>query len=232
MTEEIVEVCEDGLLMALFAESGDLLISDTPESIDKMTIFNIPNHEQGRPEKAINLDDFSKEESTAFLSLYQNIREAIRMKADRREHAVNWIFVPNFENDYGLTFSLCCTALSVREGLLRTRTQYEFYTKGIITKLPFLAVAPPESFDLEAGGVGEEAAQDMIYLLWNNPGLRADYFRDSFKELDETLFQKVTLDLECNGLIAMKSGCWYFTGRNPMVMKFGTGFDWAKVPIF
>lgn len=223
---------DSDLLMALFSGQGELLACDTENSVNDTTVFNIPGLGKNGNVGRITIEDFNGEEMFAFDALYRTIKDAIKLKSDNRDLAIEWLFVPNMETPSGLTFALCCTALDARENLLRTRTQYEFYLKGIVTRLPFLSDSVPDAFELEAAGIGGDVAVDMISLLWQNPGLRADYFRNTFSEIEESLFRRITLDLECVGLIAMKNGCWYFTGRNPLIMRFGSRFNWTQVPVF
>ena len=228
------DLYEDGLLLTLFSDQGELLFSDAESSVKDFTAFKIPTSGKNTAKNSVKLTEFTGEEAFAFASLYQNIRAATQIKtlSPDRLNAVEWLFVPNTEDCNGLTFELCCAAFSAREGLLRIRTHYEFYSNNIILRLPFLASSIPDSIDLEAAGIGGEAGQDIVSLLWQNPGIRADHFETFFSNIKNSEFQRLTLDMECNGLIAMKNGCWYFTGRNPLIMRFGSEFDWTKIPCF
>lgn len=229
------DMYEDNLLITLFSGQGELIMQDNEDSsVKNFTIFNTPSTGKNGLPGQITGEDYDGEEFFAFSSLFNGVRNAtlLRAKDQDRESAIEWLFAPNQDNGYGLSYGLCCTALSVRENLIRTRIQYELFLKGIITRLPFLCENVPDSFELEAAGIGGDDATDMIAALWKNPGLRADYLRSLFSSIEERLYQRITLDLECNGLIAKKNGCWYFTGRNPLIMRFGSNFNWSKVPVF
>lgn len=227
---DVHELYEEGLLLTLFSGQGELIVCDTESSVANTAAFKVPKNIKTNVGK-ITEEDFTGEELFAFLTLHEHIRDAIQIKDNNRDSAMNWLFVPNQEANNGLTFALCCAVFSARENLLRTRVQFELYMKSIVTKLPFLSCPIPESLDLEAAGIGGDDAQNIVSLLWQNPGLRADYFQKAV-DLDEKMFRRITLDLECSGLIAMKNGCWYFTGRNPLILRFGSRFSWSGAPIF
>ena len=231
----MTDIDEEDLLLTLFSGQGELIVQESDQaSVSGYAVFNEPSTgKNGLPGRITSLD-YEGEELFAFSSLFFAIRNAtiLKIKENQRALALGWLFVPNQLNQHGLSYSLCCTALSVRDNLIRTRTLYELFLKGIMTKLPFMADDVPDAFELEAAGIGGDDATNMLSALWKNPGLRADYFRLMFSEISEDRFRRITLDLECNGLIALKNGCWFFTGRNPLIMKFGSNFNWSKVPVF
>lgn len=226
---------EQSLIAMLFDGAGQTLFVDHSmgEAVDESNFFNTPElGKNGNIGSQVSTEDFVGEDYVAFVSLKKAISSAVNKGTSDtlRNLAIEWLCIPGEPNEDGLDFDLCCTALGARTNLIRVRTQYEFYNNGIILSkpLPFLAVGVPDIFDLEALSYGGELGQMAADIIWKFPSIRADHLVSAM-ECSVKQARSATEALEEQGIISISSGRWYFTGRNPQTMKFGSQFHWSRI---
>lgn len=171
----------------------------------------------------------------AFLALKAEISKIInrRTKPEERMRACEWVFIPNLENEDGISMELCCQALQIRPQLIRVRTQYELYKNGVVfdCPLPFLSVKLPEYFALEILGIfTDEIAVTAAEIIWSYPGIRADRLPALLEDsIGREALSEMLLAMERRGIISISGGHWFFTGRNPELMKQSACFHWTKI---
>ena len=232
------------LLNLLFSGQNEVLFSDEEGSLpDSFAGNKAPAlGRNGRigiqllPEDAFDPDS---PEYFIFMSIFSAINYAIgkrhpgkrtTRRQDLQELALEWLFVPNQQDSNGLSFDLGCASLDVRPNLIRTRLHFEFYKRMMSGfRLPFLSCRLPDRFRLEGQGVAGDLGEDILSELWTQPGYRADLFKVVIAPENEEQFNLAIDGLDANGNLAIKSGLMYFTGRNPLTMKFGARFNWAHL---
>lgn len=191
------------------------------------------------PENAFDPDST---EYFVFMSIFSAINYALGKrppgkpgkKASKHQNlqelALEWLFVPNEQDSNGLSFDLGCASLDARPNLIRTRLHFEFYKRMMSGfRLPFLSCRLPDRFRLEGRGVAGDLGEDMLSELWMQPGYRADLFREIIAPSNDGQFNAALDGLDANGNLAIKNGLVYFTGRNPITMKFGSRFNWTHL---
>jgi hypothetical protein len=171
---------------------------------------------------------------------FERIKKAVRAACNvnstdaHRIKALEWIFVPNHEDKGArgsLTFSLCCGALGARSHLVQVRLHYQLYDACIPlpAPLPFLASSIPESLCSEILCFGGELSLEVAKEIWFRPGIRADMLRDMFSNVPNREFLLATELIEERGIIGLKMGYWFFTGRQPdaLPIHVRNRFHWA-----
>lgn len=232
----------DGLINFLFSGQNDILFSDEEGVLSPDTFAGNKAPALGKNgRKGIRLlpEDVYDPESQdyfVFMSIFAAIISSLGRKSrsstrnDLQELALEWLFVPNTPDSNGLTFELGCDSLDVRPNLIRTRLHFEFYKRMISgIRLPFLSCRLPARFRLEGAGIAGDMGEDMLTELWMQPGYRADLFKKVIEPQSDTEFNRAMDALDANGNIAIKNGLVYFTGRNPITLKYGTRFDWTDL---
>lgn len=168
---------------------------------------------------------------------FERIKKAVRAASNvnstdaQRIKALEWIFVPNSEDKDSLTFSLCCGALGARPYLIQVRLQYQLYLACLPLPAPlhFLASSIPESLCSEILCFGGELSLDVAKEIWFRPGIRADLLRDMFSHAPNRDFMLATELIEECGIIGLKMGYWFFTGRQPdaLSVHVRNRFHWS-----
>ncbi|WP_297505899.1 hypothetical protein [Ferrovum sp.] len=235
---------DEDLLNLLFSGQNEVLFSDEEGVLpDSFAVNKAPAPgRNGRigihlsPEDAFDPDS---QEYFVFMSIFSAINKALgkasaRKKAnnwqDLQQLALEWLFVPSVQDTNGLSFDLGCASMDVRPNLVRTRLHFEFYKRMMSGfRLPFLTCRLPGRFRLEGQGVAGDMGEDILSELWMQPGYRADLFKEVIAPADEKQFNLAIDGLNANGNLAIKNGLIYFTGRNPITMKFGSRFNWAHL---
>lgn len=172
-------------------------------------------------------------EREAFERIKKAIRAAINVNSNdaQRIKALEWIFVPNAEDKNTLTFELCCGALGARPHLLQVRLQYQLYLSCLPLPAPlhFLAASIPSSLCGEILCFGGELSLDIAREIWFRPGIRADLLRDMFSHIPNRDFLLATELIEEHGIIGLKMGFWFFTGRQPdaLPVQVRNRFHWS-----
>lgn len=169
--------------------------------------------------------------------IIEEIKNIINPNTDEttREKAIEWVFVPNQDNEDGVTFNLCCEANQIRPALLQLRTQYECFLKNIIFQnpLPFMAIGIPDYFELKIFGYFlNEDAQIVANAIWAMPGIRADILIRSLPNIDKDFIISCTKKLEEEGILSLNTGHWFFTGINPLRRGFESNVKaWTRLPL-
>ena len=202
-------------------------------------------NESDQPSVETPLVDATDYEDGPEREAFERIKKAVRAASNvnstdaQRIKALEWIFVPNLEDKDSLTFSLCCGALGARPYLIQVRLQYQLYWACIPlpAPLPFLAASIPESLCSEILCFGGELSLDVAKEIWFRPGIRADLLRDMFAHSSQQIstdvtnreFLMATELIEERGLIGLKMGYWFFTGRQPdaLPIHVRSRFHWS-----
>jgi len=195
------------------------------------------DNEGDQPTVETPLIDASDYEEGPERAAYERIKKAVRAACNvnstpaQRIKALEWIFVPNSEDKHSLTFSLCCGALGARSHLIHVRLQYQLYDVclPLPAPLPFLAASIPESLCSEILCFGGELSLDVAKEIWFRPGIRADLLRDMFSHIPNRDFLLATELIEERGVIGLKMGYWFFTGRQPdaLPIHMRNRFHWS-----
>lgn len=227
------DVEEQMLMSMLFENAGKTFYSDSSmgDPVDDTAFFTEEKSSKGGSGLP-QLDESDFECQPAFLYLKEKINCLVNKKTSRaaRAEAGAWVF-SDAPGEEGLSFDLCCKALSMRPNLLRVRTQFEFYRLGVVFEepLPLNAVSVPDYFNLEVAGLYGTDGMDIAEYVWAMPGLRADKLVELMGEMNEEEMHDVIRGMERRGIISIQGGYWYFTGRNPLAMKQGSCFHWSKL---
>ena len=202
-------------------------------------------NESDQPSVETPLIDATDYEDGPEREAFERIKKAVRAASNvnstdaQRIKALEWIFVPNLEDKDSLTFSLCCGALGARPYLIQVRLQYQLYWACIPlpAPLPFLAASIPESLCSEILCFGGELSLDVAKEIWFRPGIRADMLRDMFAHSSQQIstdatnreFLLATELIEERGIIGLKMGYWFFTGRQPdaLPIHVRSRFHWS-----
>ena len=169
-------------------------------------------------------DYMEEEERIAFTSLRDQVRLYcnVNTKPAARDKATEWVFVPGTQNQLGLDFALCCRALGTRQHLIQVRALYQLYIRQIIFSkpLPFLATPLPELLACEILYHFGDEELDAAKVVWLWPGIRADILLDRLiHKMPRPRAQAAMERLEERGYVALWSGFWWFTGRNPSMLS-------------
>lgn len=194
-------------------------------------------NEGDQPTVETPLIDSTDYEDGAEREAFERIKKAVRAACNvnsteaQRIKALEWIFVPNVEDKDSLTFLLCCGALGARSYLIQVRLQYQFYDSclPLPAPLPFLAASIPEGLCSEILCFGGELSLDIAKEIWFRPGIRADLLRDMFSYVPNREFLLATELIEEHGIIGLKMGYWFFTGRQPdsLPIQIRNRFHWS-----
>lgn len=202
-------------------------------------------NESDQPSVETPLIDATDYEEGPEREAFERIKKAVRAASKvnstdaQRIKALEWIFVPNSEDKDSLTFSLCCGALGARPYLIQVRLQYQLYQACIPlpAPLPFLAASIPESLCSEILCFGGELSLDVAKEIWFRPGIRADLLRDMFSHSSQQISTNITNRefllatelIEERGIIGLKMGYWFFTGRQPdtLPIHIRSRFHWS-----
>ncbi|WP_297502726.1 hypothetical protein [Ferrovum sp.] len=245
--QEYSEEEKEGLLNFLFSGSNEVLFSDEEGVLSPDTFAGNKAPSLGKngrkgirllPEDAFDPDT---QEYFVFMSIFSAILTALGRKSKNplsmsqqetnlQQLALEWLFVPNVQDTNGLTFELGCASLDVRPNLIRTRLHFEFYKRMLSgIRLPFLSCRLPPRFRLEASGIAGDLGEDILTELWMQPGYRADLFKQIIDPPSNEEFNHAIDSLDANGNLAIKNGLIYFTGRNPITLRYGTRFNWTHL---
>ena len=169
-------------------------------------------------------DYLEEEERIAFTSLRDQVRLCcnVNTKPAARDSAVEWVFVPGTLNNLGLDFALCCRALGARPHLIQVRALYQLYIRQIIfpKPLPFLATPLPELLACEILYHFGDEELDAAKAVWFWPGIRADILLDRLmRKMARPRAQAALERIEERGYVALWSGFWWLTGRNPSMLS-------------
>ncbi|MDD5056558.1 MAG: hypothetical protein PHQ60_02195 [Sideroxydans sp.] len=194
-------------------------------------------NESDQPTVETPLIDASDYEEGPEREAFERIKKAVRAACNvnsadaQRIKALEWIFVPNAMDKNSLTFSLCCGALGARPYLIQVRLQYQLYLAclPLPAPLPFLAVSIPASLCSEILCFGGELSLDVAKEIWFKPGIRADMLRDMFSHVPNRELLVATELIEERGIIGLKMGHWFFTGRQPdaLPIHVRSRFHWS-----
>ena len=130
--------------------------------------------------------------------------------------------MPGTLNNLGLDFALCCRALGARPHLIQVRALYQLYIRQIIfpKPLPFLATPLPELLACEILYHFGDEELDAAKAVWFWPGIRADILLDRLMgKMARPRAQAALERIEERGYVALWSGFWWFTGRNPSMLS-------------
>jgi hypothetical protein len=227
--EDLWELVESGMF-------GDPSLQILDTSAGEFASFEDERHSptSGTPE-ITDEDYLEDEERIAFLTVRDQVRLCcnVNTKPTARESAVEWIFTPGLRNQYGLDFGLCCRALGARPHLIQIRTMYQLYARQIIfpKPLPFLANPLPELLGCEILYHYGDNELEAAKLVWLWPGIRADILLVKLSSLMTRRDAQAAMErLEERGYVALWSGFWWFTGRNPSLMSptARSRFRWSE----
>ena len=209
-------------------ESG--LFGDPALHIVDDDIADVTNLEDGTSPRYLETPEVTEEdyledeERIAFTSLRDQVRLCcnVNTKPAARDKAVEWVFVPGIRNKLGLDFALCCRALGARPHLIQVRALYQLYIRQIILPkpFPFLATPLPELLACEILYHFGDEELDAAKAVWCWPGIRADILLDQLMHKMARPRSQAAMDrLEERGYVALWSGFWWFTGRNPSMLS-------------
>lgn len=174
-----------------------------------------------------------EEESEAFVRVVKALRTAcnINTKDTPRAKSIEWVFTPGLEDDKGISFDLCCSALESRGDLLRTRLQHQLFESHIITApLPFLSHGIPQILRSEIDYFCKPGCLKMAMELWANPGIRLDALASRL-DIAGTEIEPMIESLNNAGYAGFWLGHGWFIGKNPLVMprKERMCFRWTEL---
>lgn len=205
----------------LFGGAGQsLYVDEEMGAVPSGRIGEAAAEEEAGPR--IDDEDFLEgPERAAFLALKAAVRAATNVNSSvpARTKAMEWLFVPDTDDTQHLTCRLCCQGLGIRESVFHARLMFQFYKNSVCPPpLPFLAVPIPSWFVGEIVYHVGDGGLTIAKVLWDQPGFRADLLRTRFAEMNIKSFDMAMDALESRGFVAIKSGCWFFTGRNPTIL--------------
>lgn len=226
---------EEFSLENLFSSASKFTYQE-PETVEPLSGFFSENKTSADTQGAsVGVDDFATEtEKYAFNKIDSHVRRVLSREvgASLKDGSIDWLFRESFidHTGDGVDFDLACNVLGVRPSIVRIRLQYGFYANNIFFDEPFHedAVDIPAAIQsevlLEAGFMGLDIARH----IWTFPGLRADKIA-ILLEISTQEAREVTEKLEEKGLISVMMGFWYFTTRNPLIMKTNVNFHWSRI---
>lgn len=215
---------------SLFENAGARLYFDA--ELGEPSKLDFSQQQHNTPQ--IDAEDFEEgPERETYRLLCSTARKAFNAKssASERKQALDWLFVPNHPGKHGITYSLACQALGIREHVIRVRMMYQFYLSATVLPEPmnFMSVAIPEHLESEILHWTGTLGYQIALSTWFWPGIRADALMADFSH-DLAGFKRELLSLESLGFCATSHGFWFFTGRNPDVMTphERRHFSWSK----
>lgn len=166
----------------------------------------------------ITVDDFEVEESFAVQLMMKHIRNSFLKSAsdNARKHAIEWIFVGTAKENE-VDFETCCYCLGVREHVLKSRIQYEYYLRWIVfPDFPFLTKPMPEELSTELLFQCGYEGLDLARHAWYYPGISVQELLERESGKYSIPMMNQTLDsMRLRGFISMRVDNVYCTGRNP-----------------
>lgn len=189
-----------------YADAGDDLSRDRGE----------------KKEIILSYEDWEQEEQLAVHLLTQYVRSAYltNVSAKRREKALDFVFA-NICADDEIDFNTCCEILQVRDIVIRTRIQFEYFVRWtILADMPFLILPPDEDLLSEVGFRTGFTGISVSRHAWESPGLTIEETIDRLTGTYEPKdLRKAITVLTESGHISMRGEHLYFTGRNPEKAK-------------
>lgn len=210
-----------------FSDDDDLdLDSFDPFSLDVPEASADAPEESEEDEKinaALSLDagwDDERQEVVAQI-VKANILPLFRQNSspERMKGCVNWLYVPGIKDQNGRDYATCCTALGVRQLMVRAYAMYAMWNAGTSPgPLSPAAVDMPETLQSEIKlRTRSIDAISLAETMWSWPGIS---IRDAWEisGVDPADGKKWLSFLEAEGYVAAKLGRWYFVSRNPGIM--------------
>jgi hypothetical protein len=191
---------------------------ESAETLILAALRNLPNTRKGRigigSSMVEEFDDVG--EQVAYLLIQEKVRNCFIDAASKKEQteAIDWVFCEG-EDKYHRTFNECCSVLRVRPWLIQTRIHFQFYKKGIVfeEEMPINTIDIPEIVRVEASYYGGDNGFMIANMAWMLPGI-------SHQTIATSLAAVRTIDiLEEKGILSEHGGCWYATGRNPLLLE-------------
>lgn len=166
----------------------------------------------------ITLEDFELEQGFAVELLTRHIRNSYMANAKPRARiaAIDWIFA-NVVKEDEVDFTTCCTALGVRDYVLKARIHYEFYLRWIVyPSFPFLTLPMPEEILSEIQFKCGFEGSDVARHAWYYPGVElTTVIEREERNYDADSVHLIVDHLVRHGFLSRRVNNLYLTGRNP-----------------
>ena len=186
----------------------------------------------------VDEEDFDLEDRPIFRALATHLRALVAKNtpAKRRQMEMEWLMSP-FPDKNGLLFDDACQALLCRPTILRTRTLYEIWRRGIDYEFSLPLVHRPIPMALKDEIANNpylfraKGAADLAKIVWSLPGAFPDKILRKAVELDIPDPANALGALIDYGYVAQTAaGRCFFVARNPSIYsgRLAANFDWSS----
>jgi len=176
----------------------------------------------------IGEEDYSEEEAAILKVLKKHVRDACNVNTTwrRRKKALEWCFIRGIKDKNGIDFHTACMALGARPEVVLARLHHQLYVAGVPLREPLsIWIDPlPEQYESESIMAAWEDGLTLVKHVWRWPGIPVNKLQEesAIKDIFAVLEK-----LEKAGLVALRFGCVFLTGRSPETVRRRT-FSWSK----